>query len=150
MLIICVKITNVILCALTWDSVFQGISDPRFHSKLPGYTTGKETYVHARSGWRSPDCNTLFPEVRHLAGRPSRRPSDQVPKERMELLPRLGGRAGALMERGVGAGPRLGSGYIPPVPFHHLESKEPEIFRGRDASSRRLKVTATARASGVA
>lgn len=45
------KITNVILCALTWDSVFQGISDPRFHSKLPGYTTGKETYGHAGSGW---------------------------------------------------------------------------------------------------
>lgn len=52
----------MILCALTWDSVFQGISDPRFHSKLPGYTTGKETYGQAGSGWGSPDCNTLFPE----------------------------------------------------------------------------------------
>lgn len=144
------KITNMILCALTWDSVFQGISDPRFHSKLPGYSTGEETYGHAGSGWASPDCNTLFPEVRHLAGRPSRRPSNQVPKERMELLPLLGGRAGAPMERGVGAGPRLGSRTIPPVPFHHLESKELDIFRGKDASSRRLKVTATARASGVA
>lgn len=148
MLIVCMKITNMILCALTWDSVFQGISDPCFHSKLPGYTTGKETYGQAGSGWGSPDCNTLFPEVRHVAGRPRRRPSNQVPKERTE--PRLGGRAGALMERGVGAGPLLGSGNMPPVPFHHLKSKEPEIFRGRDASSRRLKVPATARALGVA
>lgn len=41
-------------------------------------------------------------------------PQTKFPKR--GLSPGLGGRAGALMERGVRAGPRLGSGNIPPVP----------------------------------